>query len=71
MITRVAFRRETEALSAAEAADFAARGVAVPTFKSEVVLLAAVNHGIRDVREGRRHEARGGTTPRSRSRRTA
>lgn len=36
VIKRAAFRREIEALSSAEVADFAERGVAAPTFDSEV-----------------------------------
>ena len=64
VIERAAFRREMEALSADEAADFAARGVTAPIFESEEELVAAVNDAIRAVREERRLEARGGAKPR-------
>lgn len=70
VIKRAAFRREMEALSSVEAADFAARGVAAPTFESEEKLVAAVNDAIRAVREERRHETRSGTPLRSRGQRT-
>lgn len=71
VIKRAAFRREMEALSSTEAADFAERGVAAPTFDSEEELVTAVNDAIRAVREERRSEARRDSKPRSRSRRTA
>lgn len=53
VIKRAAFRREMEALSAEEAADFAERGMAAPTFESEEELATAVNDAIRAVRETR------------------
>lgn len=70
VIKRAAFRREMEALSADEAADFDKSGSAVPIFDSEEELVAAVNHAVRSVRESRR-EQEGRTKSRSRARRTA
>ena len=62
VIKRIAFRREMEALSNAEAADIAARHAVAPTFESEDELVAAVDDAIRAVRAARRHAARGATT---------